>query len=325
MRSQHGFAFAAMVAAAVVAFQPAAQGESYPAKPIRFVVPFPPGGSADLVARTVGAKLSEAVGQPVVVENKVGGGGQLGVDATIKSPPDGYTLLVTPNGPIVVTRHLSTLPYDVAVDLAPVSMLAVIPAGLAVNAALPIKSVADFLKYAKEKPGAINYGVPTYGTHMHLAGEMLKMMAGIDMVPVPYKGTGPAAAAVAAGEIQASVGDLASLLPVARQGNLRILAVTDPKRVSVAPDLPTVAEAGVPGYGASAWIAAFAPKGVAPAVVARLNAEMGKVMADADVKRILTNVGVEPAHSTPAGLTETVRDDTAKWGKVIKDGNIKLN
>ena len=317
-------ALAPLVAAgALLAAMPTA-AQNYPNKVIHFIVPFAPGGSADLIARTVGAKLADSVGQQVVVENRPAGGGQLGVEMTVNAAPDGYTLLVTPNGALSIARYMRQLPYDTATDLAPVSMLATIPAGIAVNAALPVKSLAEFIAYVKDRPGQLNYAVPTIGTHMHLAGELLKSMTGMNIVAVPYKGTGPAAAALAAGEVQAAVADLASLLPFAGRGAIRILAVADPKRTSTAPDIPTAAEAGVPGYGVTAWIAMFAPVKTPAPVIAKLNAEVGRALQMADVRDILIKAGIEPAPSTPEDMRKILSDQIAGFGKVIKEANIKF-
>nr|ART40120.1 K157 [uncultured bacterium] len=325
MRSFRHAILPLVAAGAIIAGAAPAGAQSYPSKVIHIIVPFAPGGSADLIARTIAAKFSDSLGQQTIVENRPAGGGQLGVEMTVNAAPDGHTLLVTPNGTITITRHARQLPYDTAKDLAPVSMLATIPAGVAVNDKLPPKTLADFIKYVKERPGQLNYAIPTIGTHMHLTGELLKAASGMNIVAVPYKGTGPAAAALAGGEVQAGVADLASLLPHASRGAIRILAVTDPKRTSTAPNIPTAAEAGVPGFGVQAWIGMFAPAKTPPAIIARVNSEVAKALNMPDVREILTKAGVEPAPSTPDALAGVVRDQIDNFGKVIKQANIRFD
>jgi tripartite-type tricarboxylate transporter receptor subunit TctC len=318
---------AALPLAAAIAFivAPLAAGaQSYPSKVVHIIVPFAPGGSADLIARTVAAKLTDSMGQQVVVENRQAGGGRLGVESTVNAAPDGYTLLVTPNGPMSIARYATQLPYDTMTDLAPVSMLATIPAGIAVNARLPVTTLAEYIAFAKARPGQINYAISSIGTHMHMTGELLKSMTGMNVVAVPYRGTGPAAAALSAGEVQAGVLDLASLLPAQSRGAVRILAVADPKRTSTAPDIPTAAEAGVPGFGVTAWIAMFAPGKTPPPIIAKLNREVGNALYMTDVRDILTKAGIEPAPSSPDDMAKILRDQIADFGKIIKEANIKF-
>ena len=314
-----------LLAAAVFAIAPLTAGaQSYPTKVVHIIVPFAPGGSADLIARTVAAKLTESMGQQVVVENRQAGGGRLGVESTVNAAPDGYTLLVPPNGPMSIARYAAQLPYDTMTDLAPISMLATIPAGIAVNAQLPVKTLAEYIALAKSRPGQINYAISSIGTHMHMTGELLKSMTGMNVVAVPYRGTAPAAAALSAGEVQAGVLDLASLLPAQARGAVRILAVADPKRTSTAPDIPTAAEAGVPGFGVTAWIAMFAPAKTPAPIIAKLNGDVGRALQINEVRDILTKAGIEPAPSTPEDMAKILRDQVADFGKVIKDANIKF-
>jgi len=314
-----------LAAAAIFVAAPLTAGaQNYPTKVVHVIVPFAPGGSADLIARTVAAKLTDSLGQQVVVENRQAGGGRLGVESTVNAAPDGYTLLVTPNGPMSIARYAAQLPYDTMTDLAPVTMLATIPAGIAVNAQQPVKTLAEYIAYAKSRPGQLNYAVSSIGTHMHLTGELLKSMTGINVVAVPYRGTGPAAAALSAGEVHAGVLDLASLLPAQARGAVRILAVADPKRTSTAPDIPTAAEAGVPGFGVTAWIAMFAPGKTPAPVIAKLNREVGNALYMTEVREILTKAGIEPAPSSPEGMAKILRDQVADFGKIIKEANIKF-
>lgn len=325
MGSLRFFALPLLAAAAILTAPLISVAQTYPTKVVHIIVPFAPGGSADLIARTVAAKLTDGMGQQVVVENRQAGGGRLGVESTVNAAPDGHTLLITPNGPMSIARYAAQLPYDTLTDLAPVSMLATIPAGIAVNAQLPPKTLAEYIAYAKARPGQLNYAVSSIGTHMHLAGELLKSMTGINVVAVPYRGTGPAATALGAGEVQAGVLDLASLLPAQARGAVRILAIADPKRTSTAPDIPTAAEAGVPGFGVTAWIAMFAPAKTPAPIIAKINGEVGKALRMADVRDILTKAGIEPAPSSPEEMGKILRDQVVDFGKIIKEANIKFD
>lgn len=299
--------------------------QPYPSQPIRIIVPYPPGGSSDLAVRAVGAKISESLGQPVVVENRSGAAGQIGIQAVARSPADGYTLLATPNGPISISVHLQKLPYDPARDLVPVAMLAWVPIGIAVNAALPIHNLKDLIEFSKRKPDGVNYSVSGVGTVMQLAGELLKSMTGANLVAVPYRGTAPAAMAILSGEVPAGISDLVTLLPIATSGRIRILALVNYARTTTAPDLPTVAESGVPGYGAAAWIGMFAPVGTPPNIIARLNAEVARALALPDVRRAYETAGLEPAPMSSEDMGRLVLDEIKQWGKVIKEANIKID
>ncbi len=302
-----------------------AGAQQYPSQPIRIIVPFLPGGSADISARTVGMRLSDSLGQPVVVENRSGATGQVGIQAVIRSPADGYTLLATPNGAVTISGYFQKLPYDPAKDLVPVAMLTWVPIGIAVNAALPVNNLRDFIEFSKEKPGGLSYSTPGIGSHMHLAGELLKSMTGANLTAVPYRGSGPSTAAILSGEVPAGIADLAALLPLAKSERIRILTITNSTRTATAPDIPTVAESGVPGYGADAWIGMFAPAGTPPHIIARLNAEIARSLALPDVRQNLLKAGLEAAPMSSVDMGRFVLDEIKKWGKVIKDGNIKIN
>ena len=302
-----------------------AGAQQYPSKPIRIIIPYPPGGSSDLAVRTIGAKISESLGQPVVVENRSGASGQVGIQAVVRSPADGYTLVATPSGPVSISAHLQKLPYDPAKDLVSVAMLALVPSAIAVNAALPIYNLSDFIAFSKRKPDGVNYSVSGIGTHMHLAGELLKGMTGANLIAVAYRGTAPATTAVLSGEVPASISALATLLPHAMSGRIRILALIDSTRTTTAPDLPTVSESGVPGYGADAWMGMFAPAGTPPHIIARLNAEVARSLALPDVRLTLGKAGLEPAPMKSEDMGRFVLDDIKKWGKVINDANIKID
>jgi tripartite-type tricarboxylate transporter receptor subunit TctC len=322
---------AVMVSAAIISslFAPyAANAQTYPGKPVTIIVPFTPGGSVDLVARTLAAKLTESLGQTVIVENQGGAGGEVGIGSAIKSRADGHTLLVTPGGPMTAGPHFRKQPFDVVNDLAPVAMVAVIPTVFAVNSSLPVKTLAEFIKYVKERPNSINYSNPGLGSGNHLAAELLKQTAGINMVPVPYKGASAAAVAVASGEVHAGTGDLTSFLPFAANtggsGKVRILATYGGTRPMAAPDVPTVAEAGVPSFRSIAFIGLFAPAKTPPEIINRLNTEVMRILQRPDVSEILVKAGAEPAAPmTPAAFGRFVREEIDKAGKLIKAANIK--
>ena len=302
-----------------------AGAQQYPGQPIRIIVPYPPGGSSDLAVRTVGAKISESLGQPVVVENRSGAAGQVGIQVVVRSPADGYTLVATPNGPVSISAHLQKLPYDPAKDLVPVAMLAWVPIGIAVNSAVPVHNLKDFIGFSKGKPDGVSYSVSGVGTLMQLAGELMKSMTGANLVAVPYKGAAPAATAILSGEVPAGISDLVTLLPHARSGRIRILAVASSTRTTTAPDLPTVAESGVPGYGSDGWIGMFAPAGTPPNIIARLNAEVARSLALPEVRLTLGKAGLEPAPMKSDDMGRFVLDEIKKWGKVIKDANIRID
>ncbi len=316
-------ALLATVAAAALPATASAQRSS--SNVVRVVVPFAAGGSADMVARLIGTKLAEGLGRSVIVDNKSGAGGQIGLQDLILSAPDGNTLLVTPSGPISISPLLQQLPYDPPKDLVPIAMLAIVPTGVAVNAQSPIQNLQELISTAKSSKTGVLYSVPAIGTHMHLAGALLESMTGAKLQAVPYRGTSPAVAAVASGEVTAGVSDLVTLLPMAAAGRLRILAMTGVQRTSSAPTIATVAELGVAGYSADAWIGMFAPAGTPQAVVDQLNAEIGKILQQPDVRKTLTSSGLEPAPLTSAaGYAKSLADDRIKWAGVIQKAKIKL-
>jgi tripartite-type tricarboxylate transporter receptor subunit TctC len=316
------FAIACVVAA--VPFDAAAQ--SYPAKPIRFVAPFPPGGSADTIGRLLAEALAKRLGQPVLVENRPGAGGNIGVDLVAKSPPDGYTIGIGAAGALVINQSLmGKLPYDPLKDLAPVSKLADIPIVLAAAAATPAASVGEVIAVAKAKPGVLSFASAGNGTAMHLSGELFKLMAGVDIVHIPYKGSGPATTDLVAGQVPLAFVDLASALPQIRAGRIRGLGVASGKRTITAPDLPTIAESGVPGYDAVGWFGVIAPAGTPREVVARLNAEIVRAMALAEVRERALAVGAEPSTTTPEEFAAFIAAEIPKWERVVKASGAKVN
>jgi tripartite-type tricarboxylate transporter receptor subunit TctC len=298
--------------------------QPYPAKPVRMIVTFAAGGGTDLVARAVSPKLSELLGQPVVVENRAGANGAVGADAVAKAPADGYTLCVCAAGTMVVGPHLTKQPFDTFRDFAPVSLLATNPFVVTVNPAVNARSVRELIELAKANPGKMNYGSSGIGGAPHLSTELFKHMTGVNMVHVAYKGLGPAMTDLLGGQIQVMLADVGVVAPHVRSGKLRGLAVTSAERSTAVPDLPTVAEAGVPGYASGTWYGVLAPAGTPAAVLARLSADIGKVLGMPEIGSALIAQGVEPAPMTPQQYASFIRAEYAKWGKVIRDAGIKL-
>jgi tripartite-type tricarboxylate transporter receptor subunit TctC len=300
------------------------QSQTYPDRTIKIIIPVAPGGSADLIARSIAARLSDRLGRPVVVESRAGAGGEIGVESVVHAAADGYTLLATPNGPIAIAGHLQKLTYDATVDLAPVAMTAYVGAGIGVNASLPIHNVAELIKASKDNPKGLSFSHSGVGNHMHLSGELLEYMTGANFVPIPYRGTSPAVEAIISGDVPFGVADLTTLLPMANAGKLRIIAVINSQRIGTAPDVPTVAESGVPGYAADPWQGLFAPTGTPPDIVNRLNAEVRGALAEPQLRDTLIKAGLEPVVMTPEEMRRFVLADSAKWGKVIADIGLKI-
>ena len=301
-----------------------AQGDGgYPNKPIRLVVVFPPGGGTDVAARVVAPKLAERLGQAVVVDNKPGMGGGIGIDMVAKSPADGYTLVLASSGGYTALQHLyRNLPFDPEKDLEPVSLFCVSPLVLVAGPSFQGKTVKDLIALAKKEPGKLAYGSGGSGTATHLAGELFKAITKTDLLHVPYKGSGPAVVAAIGGDIPLVFGDMGTVRPHLQSGRLRALGVLGKARTPTAPEIPTLAEAGVPGYEAEGWFAVMAPAGTPPAVVNKLNAALVAILDSTDVKARLSTAALETAFSTPAELRQKVRRDSAKWGRLIREFNI---
>ena len=297
--------------------------QSFPSRPVRWIIPFPPGGSADLVSRAVAQKLSDSLGQPVVVENRPGAGGAIGLDAVAKAAPDGHTLGLGAPGAVVVNVHMSKLPYDPLRDLYPVSRLAIVPVVLAANPSQPYANLREFIAFAKANPKKLSFGSTGTGSVQHLGGELLKVMAGIDMVHVPYKGSAPAASDLAGGQLPVAMIDLTSALPHIRSGRIRALAVAGSTRTVTAPDIATMAEQGLTGYDADGWLGMFGPANMPADVVAKLNAETARALQAADVRERTLNSGAEPSSSSAEEFGRFVRAEHAKWGKLIREAGIK--
>ena len=301
-----------------------AQTPAYPARPVKFIVPITPGGSNDVVARLIAQKLTEAWGQPVVVENRPGAGMNLGADAVAKSAPDGYTWLLGANNIFVTNPHVGKMPFDVFKDFAPVTAVATVPFVLVVHPSVPANNVAELVEYARKNPGKINYASSGNGSPQHLAAEMLAHVAGLKMQHVPYKGAIPAITDLLGGRIEVFIGAVNSLLPQIKDGKVRLLAGAGSKRFAAFPDLPAIAET-VPGVAVDIWLGVFMPAATPKDIVAKVNGDIAKVLGAADVKATLALQGIEPATSTPDALSATIRDDYARWGKVIRDANIKAD
>jgi len=304
---------------------PVLHAQAWPSKPIRIVVPFPPGGPADLLPRLIGPKLTEAWGQPVVIENKPGAGGNIGMDMVAKSPPDGYTLVIGPNGNLVVNPHLyANLPYDVVKDFAPVTLIASFSNMLVVNPDVPAKSVSELIALAKAKPGSLSYGSPGTGSQPHLGGEFLKLTAGIEIVHVPYNGTAPALRDLLGGQISFMFAQTSAALPQIQSGKLRALGVASAKRSPQLPEVPTIAESGLPGFEAVSWYALLAPAGTPKEVVTKMQAEVARILQMPDVREKLAGLGGEPVGNTPEQLTAMLRTESARYADIVKRANISI-
>ena len=312
--------FAAAVAAATM---PSASAQNYPARPIRIIVPFAPGGPADLLARTLGQKMQENWGQAVLADNKPGAGGNLGMDLGAKAAPDGYTLVIAPTGNLTVNPHLGALPYDVFRDLAPVTQLATVENVLVVNPGIAVNSVQDLVALARAKPGSLSFASPGAGSQAHVAGEFLKSLTGIDMVHIAYKGTGPALNDLLGGQVSMMFSQMSSALPHLRAGKLRALGVASLKRSAVLPSLPTVAEQNLPGFEAVSWYALMAPAGTPAEVITKLQAESARILRLPDVREKLAALGAEAVGNRPEELAAIIRAESVRWQKVVKDAGIK--
>jgi tripartite-type tricarboxylate transporter receptor subunit TctC len=296
--------------------------EAYPTRPVRLVLPFPAGGGTDLIGRTVGQLLAEEFGQPVVVDNKPGGGTVIGSDFVAKSAPDGYTLLQTTSAHAINTTLVKKLPYSTDKSFAPVALIGRATNMVVVRSDSPIKSVAELIARARAAPGKLTYGSSGNGTAVHLAAELFKLKAGVNLTHVPYKGAAPAANDLLGGQIDMQFATLAKMSQFGQSGRLRALAVTSAQRTPAWPDVPTVAESGVPGYEADIWYAMFAPAGTPEAVVMRINAAIAKVTQAELFKKRVSSEGLVAGNMTPAELARYVRDEEARWGQVIREGNI---
>jgi tripartite-type tricarboxylate transporter receptor subunit TctC len=300
----------------------AQDAQGYPDKPIHLIVPYEPGGGTDIFGRLVGKELAVKLGQSVIIENRAGAGGAVGTASVIHSAADGYTLELVSTSPVTVQPFIRKhLGYDPIKDLAPITLIASIPAVLVVSPTLPVNSVADLVKYAKANPGKLTFSSSGIGGTAHLSGEMLKTMTGTDMLHVPYKGTGPALTGVLSGEVSMTFGDVVSTLKFVQSGQMKALGVTTPKRSPVLPDVPSIAET-LPGYSSGVWYGIVAPAKTPPAIVDKLNKALVEILKDPEFKKTLNEQGAEPIGNTPAEFVAFIKDDMDRWGKLIKEAGI---
>ena len=308
----------------VAASAPALSQTTYPTKPIRLVVPFVPGGSTDLIARIMGQKLDEALGQQVVVENRAGAGGNIGVEYVAKSAPDGYTLIFGHIGTFGFGPSLyQKLPYDPVKDFAPITLFAMVPNMLVVHPALPAKTVKELIALAKARPGQMNYGSSGNGSASHLASEYFKLLSKTDIIAIPYKGTGPLVTDLIAGQTSLTITGVPPLYPFVQSGRLRGIAVGSVKRLALMPDLPTIAEAGVPGYESSTWFGPLAPAKTPREIIVRLNTELLKILQRPDIKARFAAEGAEGLGSTPEEFGTYIKSEIDRWGRVIKAAGVR--
>jgi len=300
--------------------------QTWPAKPIKWIVPFAPGGTTDILARTIGEKLTVALGQPVIVENKPGAGGGVGAEFTAKAPPDGYTIM----GGTISTHAINaslykSLPYDPVKDFVPITLIVRLPNLHVINPDIPAKNVAELITLLKANPGKYSFASSGNGTSQHLSGELFKSMAGVDMQHIPYKGSPPALQDVVGGQVAMTFDNITTAWPLAKGGKLRALAVTTAKRSAVAPDVPTLSESGLAGYEIGSWQGVFAPAGTPPAIVKRLNAEIVKIINMPDVKEKLIGLGAEPVGNTSEEFAALVKTEVVKWAEVVKKSGAKVD
>jgi tripartite-type tricarboxylate transporter receptor subunit TctC len=320
-------AIVALVAALAIFVGPARGADTgYPNKPIRLVVPFPPGGTTDVIGRLIGQQLSIRLGQQFVIDNRPGAGGSIGTDIVAKAPADGYTLLLGTVASQSINPSLyAHLPYNAAKDFAPISMLGVLPNVLVVNPSLPVHSVQELVALTKAKPGTLTFASGGNGTTHHLAGELFKRMAGVDMTHVPYKGNAPAITDVLGGQISMMFDNINNSLPYIKAGKLRALAVTGAVRAPIVANLPTLAELGFAGYDITAWFALFAPAGTPQPVIERLNIEVNRALRERQVRELLAAEGIEAQSSTPQQLNAFLQTEAVRWAKLVKESGAHID
>lgn len=298
---------------------------AWPDRPVRIIVPFPPGGPADVLARVVGERLAQSLGKPFVVENRAGAGGNVGMEAGARAAADGYTLVLAPAGNLTIAPGLySRLPYDPVRDFAAITVIANVPNILVAHPGLPAKTIPELIALARSRPGTLNYASPGLGSGAHLAGELLKSMGGFDAVHIPFNGTGPSMNAVLGGQVQLFFAQSTSALAQWKAGKVTALGVASAARIAAAPDLPTIAEGGLPGFEVTSWYALVAPAGTAPDIVQRLAAETAKSLGQADVREKLAALGAEPVGNSPAEFAAMLRSEIARWSRLAKEANIRV-
>lgn len=306
-------------------FAALAQAQSYPAKSIRMIVGFPPGGTTDVIGRLVAAKLSERLGQQVVVENRPGASGMIGADAVAKASPDGYTLLMSSSTHATYTGLYNKVPFDPVKDFEPVSFIGTTPYVMVVHPSLPVKSVAELLSLARARPGQLNYAASTPGTAQHLAWELFKRSTGTDLTYIAYKGTGALMPDLLSGRLQAAIDNVAVMTQHVKNGALRGIAVTSPRRSPLLPDLPTIAESGVPGFQAIGWFGVFAPAGTPEPVLRALTEKISAVLKQPEVLERMSELGAEAASGGQDDLRKLLANEMAVWGKVIREAGVKID
>lgn len=326
MKGHRAILTAGVVLAALVLAPVTLRAQSYPSKPIRLIIPFPPGGSTDILGRSLAQKLSEAWGQQVLVDNRGGAGGTIGADLAAKAPADGYTLLMGHIGTLAVNVALyPKLSYDPVRDFAPVSMVALVPNVLVVHPALPVKNVTELIAYAKANPGKLNYSSGGNGSAAHLAVEYFKLQTKTEIVHVPYKGTGPSVTDLIAGQVSMTMTGAPAVMPHVQSGRIRALGVSSPQRIPALAQIPSVAEAGVPGFDATQWYGVVAPAGTPKDVVAKLNAEIRKIMQSKEMLDRLNTEGAIAAAGTPEQFGAYIKNEIVRWGVVVKAAGMKAD
>src|SRR5438876_3431034 len=312
-----------LLGAALAPWPAAAQtSDAWPSRPVRFILPFPPGGGTDILGRIIAERLSASLGQPVVTENRGGAGGNVGAEAAARSAPDGYTIVLVAPSLAISTSLYSKLSYDPVKDFAPISLVATVPNVMVTHPSVPAGTLAEFIRLAKTKPGEMNFGSGGSGTSNHLAGELFNIVAGVKLVHVPYKGVNLAMNDVLSGQIQLVVIGIPAALPFIQAGRLRALAVIARERSAALPDVPTAAEAGLPNYEVTTWYGVLAPAGTPRPIIDRLNAELVRIMHAPDLQERFAATGTEPRTSTPEEFGEYIRKEMAKWGKVVREAGL---
>jgi tripartite-type tricarboxylate transporter receptor subunit TctC len=327
MRLIHWMSFGLMaLSGSLTCLSAVAQGADYPSKPIKIVVTFPPGGSSDAIIRILSTRLNDKLGQALVIDNRPGAGGNIGLSVVAKAAPDGYVLGVGAAGGLTANSSLyPQMPFDVAKDFQPITMLAAIPFVLVGHPSVPADNMQQLIAYAKSQPGKVSIGHGGNGTAMHLSTALFTQMSDLKMIEVPYRGSGPAAMDTLSGQIQLSITDLAAALPHIKAGKLKAFAVTSPKRLNNLPEVPTLSESGLTGYDSTGWFGLVAPAGTPAAIIQRLNTEFTAALNDEAIKTQMRQSGMEPVATTMEGLDAYIKSETQKWAKVIRQANIKLN
>jgi tripartite-type tricarboxylate transporter receptor subunit TctC len=322
-KSSRGKKARAALAALLLSALAGAASAQYPSRPVRFIVPSAVGGGTDIIARAIALKLSESLGAQFVVENRPGAGQMIGIELAAKAPADGYTILMAASTLAINPIMYKAVPYDPVRDFAPITQAATLPNVVVVHPSLPVKSITELIAYAKAHPGQLNFASAGIGTSPQMSIELLKSMAGIDMVHIPYKGTAPGVVDVLAGQVLVMAPNVLTALPHIKSGKLRALAVTSPKRSAALPDVPTVAEAGLPGYDSTQWYGVLAPAGTQREIVARLHGAIARALRDEEVGRRLAADGAEPVGSSPEEFAAFIKSETEKWAKVARAAGIK--